>query len=126
MIHPPSQPMRTRANITYFGGSEIEISGAVQGGVGSIVNEFSRSTIQIDTSVTASGTGSALQVGGSPILGVVQDTLVNDGSLQATSGGSLTISDLNQTTGSVTATSAALTLTTRWPTAARSRPPIPR
>ena len=101
---PPVVTYENAGQITYFGGSEIEISGAVQGGVGSIVNEFSRSTIQIDTSVTASGTGSALQVGGSPILGVVQDTLVNDGSLQATSGGSLTISDLNQTTGSVTAT----------------------
>jgi RHS repeat-associated protein len=109
---PPAVTTYINAGIvTYFGGSEIEISGAITGSGGSITNEFSRSTIQIDTSATVSGTGSALQLGGSGLVGVVQDALVNDGSLQATSGGSLVVSDLNQTTGSVTVTSAALELT---------------
>ena len=50
---------------------------------------------------------SAFQVGGTSLLGVIQNTLINNGTLQATNGASLTINDLNQTTGTVTVTSSA-------------------
>ncbi len=96
--------------ITYYGASEVEVAGAIVGGSGSITDEFSGGTIQIDTSVTASGSSSAIQVGGSPILGVSQNKLINDGVLQATGGASLTLGDLNQTTGTVTVSNSALQL----------------
>jgi len=96
--------------ITYFGASEVEISGAVVGGRGSITNEFSGGTIQIDTSVTASGSSSVIQVGGPPYESVDDTTLINNGALQATGGASLILSDLNQTTGTVTVSSSALEL----------------
>ena len=76
----------------------------------SITNEYSRSTIQIDTSVTADGAGSRDHRGRIGYLGVVQDTLINNGTLQATNGGSLSIGDLTQTTGTVSVTASALTL----------------
>ena len=97
--------------ITYFGASEVEIAGAIAGGSGSIVNQFSGGTIQIDRSVTASGSTSVIQVGGSPFLGVTQNTLINNGILQATGGASLILADLNQTTGTVTVSNSALELT---------------
>ena len=96
--------------ITYFGASEVEIAGAIVGGSGSIENEFSGGTIQIDTSVTASGSSSAIQVGGSPFVGVTQNTLINNGVLQATGGASLILSDLIQTTGTVTVSNSSLEL----------------
>ena len=96
--------------ITYFGGSKIEVSGAIQGGKGSITNFYSRSTIQIDTSVTADGANSAITVGGGGGLGIVQDTLINQGTLQATNGGSLAVGDLTQSVGTVSVTASSLTL----------------
>jgi RHS repeat-associated protein len=95
---------------TYLGGSKIEISGAIQGGVGSIANFYSRSTIQVDTSVIASGANSSISVGGSGSLGVTQNSLINKGTLQAINGATLALGDLTQSTGTVSVNGAALQL----------------
>ena len=60
--------------------------------------------------MTADGANRAITVGGSGNLGVVQDTLINNGTLQATNGGSLSIGDLSQSTGTVSADGSALRL----------------
>ncbi len=107
---PPVATYSNGTSTTYFGGSAVEIKGAIVAGSGSIFNDFSRSTIQIDNSLTANGAGSVFQVGGSPLLGVVQNTLINNGALQATNGASLILYDLSQTTGTVAVTNSALRL----------------
>ena len=92
----------------YYGGGPVTINGPIQGGVGSIYNLFSYGSITIGGTVT-SGAGGVIAVGGSSSLGVGDNTLINNGTLQATSGGSLTISGLVNH-GTVSANSSGLTL----------------
>jgi RHS repeat-associated protein len=109
---PPADFTYTQQNHTnYYGGSNVEIIGAIQGGKGSIVNEFARSTIKLDSSVTVDGSTSAMSIGGGGPVTAIQNTLFNNVAMQAINGASLSIGNLSQTAGTVAATGASLTFT---------------